>query len=105
MLALRGLEFPPPKGKVARSNRAGVAIPRLIAIAIAIAAFPGFFGAAPHPGASPMNPLMYDASISVFNRSLTALSAILDKAAAHAAAKGFDPAILLNDRLAPDMFT
>ncbi len=52
-----------------------------------------------------MNPLMYDASVSVFNRTLTALSAILDKAAAHAEAKGFDPAILLNDRLAPDMFT
>lgn len=52
-----------------------------------------------------MNPLMYDASVSVFNRTLTALSAILDKAVAHAAAKGFDPAILLNDRLAPDMFT
>ena len=52
-----------------------------------------------------MNPLMYDASVSVFNRTLTALSVILDKAAAHAEAKGFDPAILLNDRLAPDMFT
>jgi hypothetical protein len=47
---------------------------------------------------------MYDASVSVFNRTLTALSAILDKAAAHAEAKGFDPANLLNARLAPDMF-
>ena len=52
-----------------------------------------------------MNPLMHDASVSVFNRTLTALSAILDKAAAHAETKGFDLAILLNDRLAPDMFT
>ena len=52
-----------------------------------------------------MNPLMYDASVSVFNRTLTALSAILDKAVAHAEAKGFDPAVLLSDRLAPDMFT
>jgi hypothetical protein len=51
-----------------------------------------------------MNPLMYDASVSVFDRTLTALSAILDKAAAHAEAKGFDPANLLNARLAPDMF-
>lgn len=51
-----------------------------------------------------MNPLMYDASVSVFNRTLTALSAILDKAAAHAETKGFDPANLLNARLAPDMF-
>lgn len=52
-----------------------------------------------------MNPLMYDASVKVFDRSLSALAAILDKAVAHAEAKGFDPAILLNDRLAPDMFT
>jgi hypothetical protein len=34
---------------------------------------------------------------------LNALSAILDKAAAHAAAKGFDPSVLVNARLAPDM--
>ena len=52
-----------------------------------------------------MNPLMYDASVSVFNRTLGALSAILDKAAAHAGARGFDVAVLLSDRLAPDMFT
>src|SRR5262245_20676768 len=35
---------------------------------------------------------------------LTALSAVLDKAEAFAAAKKFDSAILLNTRLAPDMF-
>ena len=51
-----------------------------------------------------MNPLMYDASVKVFQRSLTALDAILDKAGAHAAAKGFDVAVLLGARLAPDMF-
>jgi hypothetical protein len=36
-----------------------------------------------------MNPLMYDASIKVFDRSLGALVAILDKAVAHADARGF----------------
>lgn len=52
-----------------------------------------------------MNPLMYDASVTVFQRSLSALDAILDKAAKHAEAEGFDVADLLNSRLAPDMFT
>src|SRR5213079_3687917 len=33
-----------------------------------------------------------------------ALSGVLDKAAAYAAAKKIDPAVLLNSRLAPDMF-
>jgi hypothetical protein len=33
------------------------------------------------------------------------LSAILAKAEQQAKAKGYDPAVLLNDRLAPDMFT
>lgn len=37
-------------------------------------------------------------------RHLESLSKILDKAAAHAAAKHFDVAVLLNARLAPDMF-
>lgn len=44
------------------------------------------------------------ASIPVFEIGLNALSANLDKAAAYAAAKKFDPAILLQSRLAPDMF-
>ena len=44
------------------------------------------------------------ASIPVFETGLNALSANLDKAAAHAAAKKFDPAVLLQSRLAPDMF-
>jgi hypothetical protein len=37
--------------------------------------------------------------------TLTALSGVLDKAEAHATAKKFDPAVLLNTRLAPDMFS
>jgi hypothetical protein len=44
------------------------------------------------------------ASIPVFEIGLNALSANLDKAAAFAATKKIDPAILLNTRLAPDMF-
>jgi uncharacterized protein len=44
------------------------------------------------------------ASIPVFETVLNALSAILDKAEAHAGAKKFEPAVLLSMRLAPDMF-
>ncbi len=46
---------------------------------------------------------IYDASIPSLVRGLTNLSAILDKAAAHAAARKFDPAVLLQARLFPDM--
>ncbi|MGA7210602.1 MAG: DUF1993 domain-containing protein, partial [Pseudolabrys sp.] len=35
---------------------------------------------------------------------MNALTAVLDKAAAHAAAKKIDPSVLLGWRLAPDMF-
>ena len=47
---------------------------------------------------------MYQASVPVFARGLTNLSAILDKAAADAEARKIDPAVLINSRLAPDMF-
>lgn len=47
---------------------------------------------------------MYQASIPVFIRVLGNLSTILDKAAAHAEAKKIDPSVLVNARLAPDMF-
>jgi hypothetical protein len=47
---------------------------------------------------------MYQASVPVFLQGLTSLSAILDKAAAQGAERRIDPAVLLNDRLAPDMF-
>ena len=46
---------------------------------------------------------MYQASVPVFVRMLTNLSAILDKAQAHAEAKKFDPAVYMNLRLFPDM--
>jgi hypothetical protein len=47
---------------------------------------------------------MYSASIPTFEIGLNALSAILDKAAAHAEAKKIDPTVLLTARLFPDMF-
>ncbi|MCF7965391.1 MAG: DUF1993 family protein [Methylobacter tundripaludum] len=51
-----------------------------------------------------MSLTMYQASIPVFVRMLGNLSAILDKAAAHAEAKKIDPAIFVNARLTPDMY-
>jgi uncharacterized protein len=51
-----------------------------------------------------MSTSLYDFSIPVLSRGLTNLSAILDKAAAHAAAKKFDSIVLVQSRLYPDMF-
>jgi hypothetical protein len=47
---------------------------------------------------------MYQITIPVFTRTLNNLSAILNKAAAHAEAKKIDPSVFINSRLAPDMF-
>jgi len=47
---------------------------------------------------------MYQASIPVFKQMLGALSAVLTKAEAHAAAKKIEPHALLQARLSPDMF-
>jgi uncharacterized protein len=47
---------------------------------------------------------MYQASAPIFVQFLTSLSALLDKAAAFAEAKKVEPSVLLNMRLAPDMF-
>lgn len=47
--------------------------------------------------------LMYSLSAPVFVRMLTNLSVVLDKGAAHAAARKIDPAVLVNARLFPDM--
>ena len=47
---------------------------------------------------------MYQAAVPAFQKHLEALDAILDKAAAHAAAKKIEPAVLLGARLYPDMF-
>ena len=48
---------------------------------------------------------MYQASVPAMLHTLTALSAILGKAEAHCAAKKIDPAVLVQARLFPDMFT
>jgi hypothetical protein len=47
---------------------------------------------------------MSQASLPVFEIGLNALITVLDKAAAHAAAKKVDPSVILGWRLAPDMF-
>lgn len=47
---------------------------------------------------------LHQASVPVFQRSLTNLKGILTKAAAHAAAKKIDESVFLNARLSPDMF-
>lgn len=46
----------------------------------------------------------YQVSVPLLSKTLGNLSAILDKGAAFAEAKKVDPAVLLNYRLAPDMF-
>lgn len=48
---------------------------------------------------------MYQASVPVFIRALSNLTAILKKGEAHAQAKKIDPAVLVNARLYPDMFS
>jgi hypothetical protein len=47
---------------------------------------------------------MHSTLVPLAKTLLGALSNVLQKGADHAAAKGFDPAVLLNARLAPDMF-
>ena len=46
---------------------------------------------------------MYSASVPVFRNMLGNLSHFLDKAQAHAEARKFDPHVLVDGRLAPDM--
>ena len=48
---------------------------------------------------------MSQASLPVFEIGLNALAAVLDKAAAHVAAKKIDTTVLVAWRLAPDMFS
>jgi len=47
---------------------------------------------------------MYQASIPVFINGLNNIAAILAKAAPYAESKKIDPSVLLNARIAPDMF-
>ncbi len=43
-------------------------------------------------------------AVPTFEQTLGALSKVVDKAAAHCAAKKIDPSVMLQARLAPDMF-
>ncbi len=47
---------------------------------------------------------MYQASVPAFILGLTNLSAIIDKAAAHAKEKNIDDSVFVNSRIFPDMF-
>lgn len=47
---------------------------------------------------------LHAVSVPVFARMLRQLSSLLDKAVADAQARGFEPAVLLQSRLYPDMF-
>lgn len=47
---------------------------------------------------------VYALSIDLFTNALGSLSAILEKGLTHATAKKFDSSVLVNSRLAPDMF-
>ena len=49
-------------------------------------------------------PYMYSTSVPVFKQLLGSLATILDKAEAFAADKKFEPKVLLDARLTPDMF-
>jgi uncharacterized protein len=48
---------------------------------------------------------MYQASVPPLIRSLNNLIVILEKGAAHAESRKIDPAVLINSRLFPDMFS
>ena len=50
-----------------------------------------------------MSMSMYQAGVPAILHYLSTLSAIIDKAAAHCAARKIDPTVLVNFRLAPDM--
>jgi len=51
-----------------------------------------------------MSNSMYQGSALVFTHNLKNLSKLLKKAAADCKVRGYDPSVLLNTRLAPDMF-
>jgi hypothetical protein len=55
-------------------------------------------------GSGSMTVSMYKITVPIFVQFLTALSAVLDKAAAQCEAKMIEPSVLLNMRLAPDMY-
>src|SRR5215475_4561359 len=52
----------------------------------------------------PMKISVHALSVDIFTHALGSLSAILEKGLTHATAKKFDSSVLVNARLAPDMF-
>ncbi len=70
---------------------------------VATSAQGGYDARSPLP-VTAMTISMYAASVPVFRQMLGNLAHLLSKAEAHAEAKGFDPDVLLQSRLAPDMF-
>src|SRR5262249_14204045 len=57
-----------------------------------------------HSGNTPMTLSLYDVCIPQSVRMLDNVSALIDKAAAHCTARKIDPAVMVNYRLAADMF-
>jgi uncharacterized protein len=57
----------------------------------------------PNEETIPMPLSVHQSSVAVFEVALNAFSAVLDKAAAHAEARKFDPAVYMTMRLRPDM--
>jgi hypothetical protein len=51
-----------------------------------------------------MSLTLYDVALPPLERALENLSTLLDKGAAHAAERKFDPVVLVQSRLYPDMF-
>ena len=51
-----------------------------------------------------MTEVLYTLTVPMFNKMLKALIPIFEKAKAYAAEKKFDESVLINGRLAPDMF-
>jgi uncharacterized protein len=64
----------------------------------------GFRNKLPPEGETLMSYSLYDAAVSPCIQQLSALAGIIDKAAAHCAAKKIEESALLQDRLYPDMF-
>src|SRR5437764_6534857 len=81
----------PPDCALAAAGLAGACFPTALRCAFV------------HPGDLSMPFSMYSASVPVFQHMLRNLSHLLDKAVANAEARKFDPSVLVNFRLAPDM--
>jgi hypothetical protein len=58
----------------------------------------------PDPVPKPMKISMHQASVPTISRALTNLVGVLEKAAQSCEARKIDPAVLVQSRLAPDMF-